>query len=90
MNTKLASENPSVSGLDVVDLSSHRRRKRALLDSVWDGLTYKMEAPMEDWRKLLGTTDFGASFGVTLMNLLDLHIGTRISIIKLLKLKNCS
>ena len=59
--------------MGVVDLAEHhsRRSKR----SIWDGLYFRLEAPSIDWRKLLGSTDIGASFGVIMMNLLDLSIG---------------
>lgn len=65
-------EYPYDNGVDVIALtSSHQRSRR----SVWDGLKFRLEAPSVDWRKHIGTTDIGASFGVIMMNLLDLAIG---------------
>uniref|UniRef100_A0A8W8J8B9 Vitellogenin domain-containing protein n=1 Tax=Magallana gigas TaxID=29159 RepID=A0A8W8J8B9_MAGGI len=64
-------EYPYDNGVDVIGLtSSHQRSRR----SVWDGLKFRLEAPSVDWRKHIGTTDIGASFGVIMMNLLDLAI----------------
>lgn len=56
-----------------MDLAQHtaKRSKR----SIWDGLYFRLEAPSVDWRKLLGSTDIGASFGVIMLNLLDLAVG---------------
>lgn len=65
-------EDPYDNGLDVIDLaSSHQRSRR----SVWDGLKFKLEAPSVDWRKHIGSSALGASFGVIMLNLLDLAIG---------------
>lgn len=65
-------EDPYDNGVDVIDLTSNHQRSRR---SVWDGLKFRLEAPSVDWRKHIGTTDIGASFGVIMMNLLDLAIG---------------
>jgi hypothetical protein len=57
--------------MDLGQQNAARRSKR----SIWEGLYFRLEAPSVDWRKLLGSTDIGASFGVIMMNLLDLSIG---------------
>ena len=65
--------DPYDDGIDVVDLESdHQRSQR----SVWEmGLKFRLEAPSVDWRKYIGTSAIGASFGLIMMNLLDLQIG---------------
>lgn len=65
-------EDPYDNGVDVVDITSIHQRSRK---SIWDGLRFRLEAPSVDWRKHIGTPDIGASFGVIMMNLLDLAIG---------------
>lgn len=61
-------------GVDVIGLTSNHQRSRR---SVWDGLKFRLEAPSVDWRKHIGTTDIGASFGVIMLNFLDLGIGNK-------------
>jgi hypothetical protein len=64
--------DPYNAGIDVMDLTqSHRRSRR----SIWDGLKFRLEAPSVDWQKLVGSKSIGASFGVIMMNLLDLVVG---------------
>lgn len=64
--------DPYDAGIDVMDLThSHRRSRR----SIWDGLKFRLEAPSVDWQKLIGSKSIGASFGVIMMNLLDLVVG---------------
>lgn len=72
-NTSYVADDPYDNGVGVMDLAQHNagRSRR----SIWDGLYFRLEAPSVDWRKLLGSTDIGASFGVIMMNLLDLSIG---------------
>lgn len=65
-------EDPYHNGLDVINLASTHQRSRR---SVWDGLKFKLEAPSVDWRKHIGSSALGASFGVIMLNLLDLAIG---------------
>lgn len=67
--------DPYDNGIDVVDLESGHLRSRR---SVWDGLKFRLEAPSVDWRKFIGTSAIGASFGLIMMNLLDLQIGNYI------------
>nr|XP_022327831.1 uncharacterized protein LOC111127102 [Crassostrea virginica] len=63
--------DPYDAGIDVFDLTrSHHRAQR----SIWDGLRFKLEAPSVDWQKLVGSKSIGASFGVIMMNLLDLVV----------------
>jgi hypothetical protein len=64
-------EDPYDAGVGVVDLDGHLRSRR----SVWDGLKFRLEAPSVDWRKHIGSSSIGASFGVIMLNLLDLAIG---------------
>ena len=54
----------------ITDVGVHHRSKR----SVWEGFYFNLEAPSVDWRKLLGSEKVGASFGVIMVNLLDLRI----------------
>lgn len=67
-------DDPYDDGVDVIDLASIHERSRR---SVWDGLKFRLEAPSVDWRKHIGTTDIGASFGVIMLNFLDLGIGNK-------------
>ncbi|XP_062616046.1 uncharacterized protein LOC134277751 [Saccostrea cucullata] len=64
-------EDPYDSGIDVMDLSNNFRRERR---SIWDGLKFRLEAPGVDWRKMIGSRSIGASFGVVMMNLMDLEV----------------
>lgn len=64
--------DPYDAGIDVLDLAQGHHRSRR---SIWDGLKFKLEAPSVDWRKLIGSKSIGASFGVIMMNLLDLVVG---------------
>lgn len=64
--------DPYDAGIDVLDLSQGHHRSRR---SIWDGLKFKLEAPSVDWQKLIGSKSIGASFGVIMMNLLDLVVG---------------
>ena len=49
-------------------LSRHRR-------SIFDQeLKFKLEAPSVDWRKVIGSKDIGASFGVIMVNLMSLTV----------------
>jgi hypothetical protein len=41
----------------------------------FEGLHFRLQAPGIDWRKMLGTEDIGASFGIIIQNYLDLQIG---------------
>ena len=64
--------DPYDAGIDVLDITrNHHRAQR----SIWDGLRFKLEAPSVNWKKLVGSKSIGASFGVTMMNLLDLVVG---------------
>lgn len=64
--------DPYDAGIDVLDLSQGHHRSRR---SIWDGWQFKLEAPSVDWQKLVGSKSIGASFGVIMMNLLDLVVG---------------
>ncbi|KAK3101652.1 hypothetical protein FSP39_005219 [Pinctada imbricata] len=59
-----------ITPLNNVNLELHHRSKRGF----WDGVEFRLEAPSVDWRKILGSEDIGASFGVIMINLLDLKI----------------
>ena len=64
--------DPYDAGIDVLDIiRNHHRAQR----SIWDGLTFKLEAPGVNWQELVGSKSIGASFGVIMMNLLDLVVG---------------
>ena len=54
-----------------VDIQVHHRSKRGF----WEGLEFQLSTPSVDWRKKVGTTALGASFGVIMENYLDLKIG---------------
>ncbi|XP_053398133.1 uncharacterized protein LOC128556594 [Mercenaria mercenaria] len=45
--------------------------RRSILDTA---LEFRLEAPGVDWRKQLGSSAIGASFGIVMENLLDLHM----------------
>ncbi|KAL5015117.1 hypothetical protein ScPMuIL_009387 [Solemya velum] len=61
--------DPYRSGITDIDL--HHRGKRAL----FDGIKFDLVAPGVDWRKMIGSTTIGASFGVVMENGLHLKIG---------------
>lgn len=64
--------DPYDAGIDVLDLNQgHHRSQR----SIWDGLHFRLEAPSVDWQKRVGSKSIGASFGIVMMNFLDLAIG---------------
>ncbi|CAC5401161.1 unnamed protein product [Mytilus coruscus] len=42
--------------------------------SFFDGLQFRLEAPSVDWRRVLGSTDIGGSFGFIMSNYLALKI----------------
>lgn len=60
--------DPYVSGIE--EYKPHARRKRDL----FDGISFRLEAPSVDWRMLLGSESVGAAFGLIMYNLLDLNI----------------
>ncbi|XP_062593831.1 uncharacterized protein LOC134255325, partial [Saccostrea cucullata] len=64
-------DDPYNAGVDVIDLTTGPQRTRR---SVWDGISFRLEVPEVDWRKELGTSDIGASFGVIMFNSLDVAI----------------
>ncbi|XP_062579219.1 uncharacterized protein LOC134241150, partial [Saccostrea cucullata] len=64
-------DDPYDSGVDVVDLTADHQRSRR---NVWEGHYFRLEAPGVDWRKTLGTQDIGASFGVIMINFLNLAV----------------
>lgn len=49
----------------------HNREKRGF----FEGLQFRLEAPSVDWRKVLGSTSLGGSFGFIMSNYLALKIG---------------
>ncbi|XP_052083601.1 uncharacterized protein LOC127720901 [Mytilus californianus] len=51
-------------------LGPHRREKR----SFFEGLQFKLQAPSVDWRKVLGSSNLGGSFGFIMSNYLALKI----------------
>ncbi|CAG2211662.1 unnamed protein product [Mytilus edulis] len=51
-------------------LGPHRRQKR----SFFEGLQFKLQAPSVDWRKVLGSSNLGGSFGFIMSNYLALKI----------------
>lgn len=56
---------------DMHFVAVNQRAKRGF----FDGLHFRLQAPGVDWRKLLGSEDVGASFGIIIENYLDLKIG---------------
>ncbi|XP_076116682.1 uncharacterized protein LOC143084161 [Mytilus galloprovincialis] len=55
---------------DMHFVAVNQRAKRGF----FDGLHFRLQAPGVDWRKLLGSEDVGASFGIIIENYLDLKI----------------
>ena len=51
------------------------RIRRDLWKTLIDGIRVKIEPPGVDWKKTIGTTNIGASFGLTVRNILDLKLG---------------
>ena len=47
------------------------RHKRGIFDQKLD---YKLAAPDVDWQKRVGSSNIGASFGVLMMNFLQLQV----------------
>lgn len=67
--------DPYDTGINLLDFSDeHIRTKRSSPDK-----RFKIHATNVDWRKMIGSPDVGASFGVVLKNTLDLKIGKFIS-----------
>ena len=64
--------DPYDAGIDVLDLNQEHHISQR---SIWDGLKFRLEAPSVDWQKRVGSRSIGASFGVVMMNFLDLAIG---------------
>ncbi|GFO16169.1 protein jagged-2 [Plakobranchus ocellatus] len=61
-NTSMATQNES----------THKRVKRSSQNQV---LNFEVKSPNVDWTKVVGTTDIGASFGVTMKNKLKFNTG---------------
>ncbi|ESO82597.1 hypothetical protein LOTGIDRAFT_236952 [Lottia gigantea] len=57
--------------LDSQEASIHSRHRRSFID---EGFTFILQSPSVDFKKMLGSTKIGASFGVLMKNLLDLKI----------------
>ncbi|XP_035662464.1 uncharacterized protein LOC118406510 [Branchiostoma floridae] len=57
---------------NVTDLG-HSRGKRGLAD-LFDPILFKLQSPACDWKKIIGSEDIGASFGLIIKNGLDLNI----------------
>ena len=53
------------------ELEHHDRRRRDLFED-W---AIKLESPSVKWQKILGSKKIGASFGLTIKNMLDIKIG---------------
>ena len=49
----------------------HHRSKRGF----FEGIEFQLKSPSKDWHKILGGEECGASFGLTIKNVLDLKIG---------------
>ncbi|XP_078336896.1 uncharacterized protein LOC144626511 [Crassostrea virginica] len=63
-------DDPYNAGIDMLDFSDeHIRTKRSSPNQ-----RFKIHATNVDWRKMIGSPDVGASFGVVLKNTLDLKI----------------
>ncbi|KAK3102203.1 hypothetical protein FSP39_009587 [Pinctada imbricata] len=76
-NQTLYIDDPYDSG--ITDLVPKHRSKRG----IWDGIEFRLEAPSVDWRKMLGSEKVGASFGVIMINVLDLKIAPLSGYLKL-------
>ncbi|KAK6174798.1 hypothetical protein SNE40_013376 [Patella caerulea] len=57
--------------LNSQDVAVHSRHRRGFLDK---GFEFVLKSPSIDWKKMLGSTKIGASFGILVKNLLDLKI----------------
>ncbi|XP_048250793.1 uncharacterized protein LOC124111176 [Haliotis rufescens] len=68
VNGSIFYQNPSIGSQDIQVLDRH---KRGILDET---IEFLLQAPGVNWKKLLGSTKIGASFGVNLENLLDFKI----------------
>lgn len=62
--------NPEQLGME--DITVHHRSRRSFSS---DTTEYRLKSPTVEWRKMVGSTSIGASFGVTMANLMDLKIG---------------
>ena len=59
-------------------LEQRDRSKRGIDVSVggfFEGLNFKLSSPSYDWKKETGGQECGATFGLTVKNVLDLKIG---------------
>ena len=55
----------------------HGRMKRSLssvIARIWQGFHFKLASPSVDWRKAVGGSAVGASFGLVIKNMLDILI----------------
>lgn len=57
----------------------HLRKKRGFFEDFMKGFSFRIEPPGVDFRKMLGSKDVGASFGVIIKNNVYLKVGRFIS-----------
>ena len=55
-------------------VSRVRRGAREVLETLIEGLAFRIEAPGLSWKKTIGSDDIGASLGLELRNLIDLEL----------------
>ncbi|XP_066300826.1 uncharacterized protein [Branchiostoma lanceolatum] len=65
--------NVTSPAVEQCNLPTRLRTKRGLSDR-WKGISFLLEAPGVDWKKIIGSSTIGASFGVIVRNRLDLAI----------------
>ena len=66
------SDHPESLGIE--DITAHHRSRREFSA---DTTQFRKRAPTVNWRKTVGSISIGASFGVTMANLMDLKIGSQ-------------
>ncbi|KAI6660257.1 hypothetical protein LOD99_10427 [Oopsacas minuta] len=49
-------------------------RRRVRRFSIFDALSFHLQTPSFDWKKTIGSSDFGASLGIIIRNIMDLNI----------------
>ena len=49
-------------------------KKRIRRFNIFDALSFRLQAPGFNWRKVLGSTDFGVSMGLIVRNIMELNI----------------
>ena len=64
----------STSKSNTVGPHTHAKHRRSASNPFEHVLNYNLAAPSVDWKKMLGSKDIGASFGVIMINFMALKV----------------